>query len=209
MLWYIHVNNATIRYNLFKMCCKNYAKIWCGKRPFRILFLYLLLTVCLSILQAHLSSTSLPWHCVNCLYTTLQRLFKKSDRFFIDLEKDIARRRLSACRAFWLCQFHQPNKLAQVICYKQKLCPPLHLDTSRIDEQLLLLLYRCQFHQRFTHSFFVRTSFLWLEFGFEQIFVRKICARNVDEIDHRQIYLQSWQFGTLKTAKNKLLVKFW
>jgi hypothetical protein len=43
----------------------------------------------------------------------------------------------------------------------------------------------CQFHQRFTHPFFVRMSFLCLEFGFERTFVCKICAKNVDEIDHR------------------------
>jgi len=34
-------------------------------------------------------------------------------------------------------------------------------------------------------AFFVQTSFLCLEFGFEQIFVCKICAKNVDEIDQR------------------------
>ncbi len=44
---------------------------------------------------------------------------------------------------------------------------------------------RCQFHQRFTHTFFIQTSFLCLEFGFEQTFVRKICTKNVDEIDQQ------------------------
>jgi len=32
---------------------------------------------------------------------------------------------------------------------------------------------------------FLQTSFLCLEFGFEQTFVRKIHEENVDEIDHR------------------------
>ncbi len=44
---------------------------------------------------------------------------------------------------------------------------------------------RVQFHQRFLRAFFVQTSFLCLEFGFEQTFVWKIGAKNVDEIDHR------------------------
>jgi len=35
------------------------------------------------------------------------------------------------------------------------------------------------------HIFFVRKSFLYLEFGFEQTFVRKMRAKNVDEIDGR------------------------
>jgi len=48
---------------------------------------------------------------------------------------------------------------------------------------------RCQFHQRWTSAFFVRTSFLCLEFGFERIFVSKIHAKNVDEIDHRNFWL--------------------
>jgi len=43
---------------------------------------------------------------------------------------------------------------------------------------------RCQFCQRFLRAFFVRTSFLCLEFGFEQTFARKICTKKVDEIDH-------------------------
>jgi len=44
---------------------------------------------------------------------------------------------------------------------------------------------RCQFHQHFTRKFFVRTSFLCLEFGFKWTFVRKTRAFNVDEIDGR------------------------
>jgi len=46
-----------------------------------------------------------------------------------------------------------------------------------------LELIRCQFLQRFTRAFFVQTSFLCLEFGFEPTYVRKSCAKNVDEID--------------------------
>ncbi len=44
---------------------------------------------------------------------------------------------------------------------------------------------RCQFHQRFMCTFFVRNTFLCLEFGFEQTFVQKMCAYDVDEIDGR------------------------
>jgi len=51
--------------------------------------------------------------------------------------------------------------------------------------EVLLKNSRYQFHQRFTHTFFVRKSFLSLEFDFEQTFVCKIRAKNVDEIDHR------------------------
>ncbi len=36
------------------------------------------------------------------------------------------------------------------------------------------------------------SSFLYFEFGFEQTFVRKICAKNFDEIDHRMLV---WQRG--------------
>jgi len=45
---------------------------------------------------------------------------------------------------------------------------------------------RRQFHQHFTRPLFVQKSFLCLEFGFEQIFVQKMCALNVDEIDSRK-----------------------
>jgi len=44
---------------------------------------------------------------------------------------------------------------------------------------------RCQFHQHFLHAFFVQKYFLCLEFGFEQTFVQKMRAKNVDEIDDR------------------------
>jgi len=42
----------------------------------------------------------------------------------------------------------------------------------------------CQFHQRFMRTFFLRMSFLCLEFGFEPTLEHKICAKNIDEIDH-------------------------
>ncbi len=46
---------------------------------------------------------------------------------------------------------------------------------------------KCQFYQRFFRAFFVQKSFLCLEFGFERTFVKKMLAKNIDEIDTRII----------------------
>jgi len=48
-----------------------------------------------------------------------------------------------------------------------------------------IALSRCQFHQHFSHEFFIRTSFLCLEFGFKRTFVCNICTKNVGKIDSR------------------------
>jgi len=56
---------------------------------------------------------------------------------------------------------------------------------------------RSQFHQHFTREFFIQTSFLRLEFGFQQTFVHKIYEKKVDEIDHiKVIHLNvTWGVG--------------
>jgi hypothetical protein len=64
---------------------------------------------------------------------------------------------------------------------------------------------RSQFHQRFLHTFFVQKSFLCLEFGFEQTFVQKTHAKNVDDIDTRK----ERERVTLEKQKNKFYQKVW
>ncbi len=44
---------------------------------------------------------------------------------------------------------------------------------------------RCQFHQRFTHAFFVRKFIQSQNVTRKKAFVRKIRAFNIDEIDNR------------------------
>jgi hypothetical protein len=48
----------------------------------------------------------------------------------------------------------------------------------------IVLASRCQFHQRFTSAFFVQKKLQSQNISRKKTFVRKICAKNVDEIDH-------------------------
>jgi len=72
-------------------------------------------------------------------------------------------------------------------------------DLSKIEEEVfcrskrsIILYFRCQFHQRLEHAYFVRTSFwqffssyMYVVKAAKTMFVRKICMFNVDEIDFR------------------------
>ncbi len=73
---------------------------------------------------------------------------------------------------FWI------GPLAKLGCFKSTANNFLaYIVTISLEsEPIQSLTSSRQFHQHFTHTFFVQKSFLSLEFGFEQTFLQKICA---------------------------------